>query len=29
MSVYDNVRTDIDLHKWSNLGMGMYAIERS
>ena len=23
------VRTDLDLHKGSNLGMGVYAIERS
>ena len=25
----NKVRTDLDLHKWSNLGMGLYAIERS
>ena len=29
MGVNDKVRTDLDLHKWSNLGIGMYAIERS
>ena len=29
MSVNDKVRTDLDLHKGSNLGMGVYAIERS
>ena len=29
MGVNDKVRTDLDLHKGSNLGMGMYAIERS
>ena len=27
--VNDKVRTDLDLHKGSNLGMGVYAIERS
>ena len=29
MGVNDKVRTDLDLHKRSNLGMGVYAIERS
>ena len=29
MNVIDKVRTDLDLHKWSNLGMGVYAIEIS
>ena len=29
IGVYDKVRTDFDLHKGSNLGMGVYAIERS
>ena len=29
MGVKDRVRTDADLHKGSNLGMGVYAIERS
>ena len=29
MGVNDKVRTDLDLHKVSNLGMGVYAIERS
>ena len=29
MGVKDKVRTDLDLHKESILGMGMYAIERS
>ena len=29
MSVNDKVRTDLDLYKWSNLGMGVYVIERS
>ena len=29
MDVKDKVRTDLDLHKESILGMGMYAIERS
>ena len=29
MGANDKVRTDLDLHKGSNLGMGMYAIERS
>ena len=30
MGVNDKVRTDLDLHKGSNLGMGgVYAIERS
>ena len=29
MGVNDKVRTDLDLHKASNLGMGVYAIERS
>ena len=29
MGVNDNIRTDLDLHKRSNLGLGMYAIERS
>ena len=28
MGVNDKVRTDLDLHKGSNLGMGVYAIER-
>ena len=28
MGVNDGVRTDLDLHKGSNLGMGLYAIER-
>ena len=27
--VNDNVRTDLDLNKRANLGMGVYAIERS
>ena len=27
--VNDKVRTDLDLHKGLNLGMGVYAIERS
>ena len=27
--VNDKVRTDLDLHKGSNLGMWVYAIERS
>ena len=31
MGVNDKVRTDLDLHTciWSNLEMGVYAIERS
>ena len=29
MGVKDKVRTDLDLHKESNLGVGVYAIERS
>ena len=29
MGVNDKVRTDLDLHKGSNLEMGVYAIERS
>ena len=29
MGVNDKVRTDLDLYKWSNLGTGIYAIERS
>ena len=29
MGVNDKVRTDLDLHKGSNLGMGVYATERS
>ena len=29
MGVDDKVRTDLDLHKGSNLGMGVYAIGRS
>ena len=29
MGVNDKVRIDIDLHKGSNLGMGVYTIERS
>ena len=29
MGVNDKVRTDLDLHKESNLGMGLYAIKRS
>ena len=29
MGVNDKVRTDLDLHKGFNLGMGVYAIERS
>ena len=29
MGVNDKVRTDLDLHKGSILGMGVYAIERS
>ena len=29
MSINDKVSTDLDLHKGSNLGMGMYVIERS
>ena len=29
MGVKDKVRTDLDLHKGSILGMGVYAIERS
>ena len=29
MDVNDKVRTDLDLHKRSNLGMGVYAIGRS
>ena len=28
MGAYDKVRTDLDLYKWSNLGMMVYAIER-
>ena len=29
MGVKDKVRTDLDLHKKSIFGMGVYAIERS
>ena len=29
MGVKDKVRTDLDLHEESILGMGVYAIERS
>ena len=29
MGVNDKIRTDIDLHKGSNLGMSVYAVERS
>ena len=29
MGINDKVRTDLDLHKGSNLGMGVYVIERS
>ena len=29
MDVSDKVRTDLDLHKRSNLGMEVYSIERS
>ena len=29
MGVNDKVKTDLDLHKWSNLGMGVYAVNRS
>ena len=29
MGVNDKVRTDLDLHKGSNLGMAVYTIERS
>ena len=29
MGVNDKVRTDLDLHTGSNLGMGVYAIKRS
>ena len=29
MDVNDKVRTDLDLHKGSNLGKEVYAIERS
>ena len=29
MGVNDEARTDLDLYKVSNLGMGVYAIERS
>ena len=29
MGVNDKVRTDLDLHKGSDLGTGVYAIERS
>ena len=29
MGVNDKVRTDLDLHKWSTLGTGVYVIERS
>ena len=29
MGVNDKVRSDLDLHKRCNLGMWMYAIERS
>ena len=29
MGVNDKVRTDLDLHKGSNFGMGVYAIEMS
>ena len=29
MGVNDKVKTDFDLYKGSNLGMGVYAIERA
>ena len=29
MDVNDKERTDLDLHKWSNSGTGVYVIERS
>ena len=29
MGVNDEVRTDLDLYKWSNSGTGVYVIERS
>ena len=29
MSINDKVRTDLDLQQGSNLGMGVYATERS
>ena len=29
MDVNDKVRTDLEVHKGSNLGMAVYAIERS
>ena len=29
MDVNDKERTDLDLYKWFNLGMRVYAIERS
>ena len=29
MGVNDKIRTDLDLHKGSNLGMGVYAFESS
>ena len=29
MGVNDKIRTDLDLHKGSNLGMEVHAIERS
>ena len=29
MGVNDKVKTDLDLHKRSNFGMGVYAIEKS
>ena len=29
MGVNDKVRTDFDLHKGSDFGMGVYAVERS
>ena len=28
MSVNDKMWTDLDLHKWSNLGMGVYITAR-
>ena len=28
MGVNDKVKTDLDLHRGSNLGIGVYAIER-
>ena len=29
MGINDKVRTHLDLHEWSNFGMGVYVIERS